>query len=233
VALREMGLDVGSGFRPDGDDFATHHEGNNDAIVRTHQRAQLAVGTPVEDYLRGRGITLPIPSALRYLSQAPHRCGWYFPAMVALVVAFDGEPTGVHFTYIKRDGAGKYPFPDPSLQRECRGAMRGSSVHLAPYVSGQELGVAEGIETALSCMQLFDLPTWAALSTSGFHTLELPPEIRKVVIAVDNDLNGAGQAAALSLYTRLKDEGRSVRLLMPPEPGTDFNDALLAGAQWQ
>ena len=134
--------------------------------------------------------------------------------MIVSVVGIYEAPLGIHMTYLKSDGSGKYPFHDKSMQREMRGPVAGGSVHLAPYDPLRELLVCEGIETGLSCMQLFDLPAWAALSTSGLRTLELPVQVRNVVIAVDNDTNGAGQAAALSAYTRWTDEGRSVRLLI-------------------
>jgi len=199
------------------------------AAVDICRRSQCAVGTPVQQYIRGRGISLTIPEVLRFHPQAQHRCGWHFPAMIALVTGPYGEPAGIHMTYLTASGS-RYPFPDKSLQRETRGPVSGCSVQLAPYDPSCELLAGEGLESTLSAMQLFDLPGWAALSTSGLRSLELPPEIRHVAIAVDNDHNFAGQAAALSLYTRLTDEGRRVRLLMPPTPGTDFNDLLLAGA---
>jgi hypothetical protein len=87
--------------------------------------------------------------------------------------------------------------------------------------------VAEGIETALSCMQLFGIPAWAALSTSGLMAMELPAKIKSVVIATDNDTNGAGHHAATTAYYRWVAEGRATQLIMPPMPGTDFNDVLI------
>jgi hypothetical protein len=195
-----------------------------------YQQAQPGAGTPVEGYLRSRGITLPVPLVLRYHPRAPHRWGWYFAAMIALVVGPDEAPLGVHLTFIKRDGSGRYPLPDKSMEREIRGSVRGGSVRLTPFIPGQTLIVAEGIETALSCAQLFNLPAWAALSTSGLRALELPPAVRNVVVAADNDMNGAGQRAALEAYQRWTAEGRSIRIAVPPLAGSDFNDVLTSGA---
>jgi hypothetical protein len=151
--------------------------------------------------------------------------------MIALVVGPDEAPLGVHLTFIKRDGSGKYPFPDKSMEREIRGSVRGGSVRLMPFIPGQALIVAEGIETALSCTQLFGLPAWAALSTSGLQTLELPSAVRNIVVAADNDTNGAGQRAALEAYQRWTAEGRSVRIAMPPVPDSDFNNILMKGVR--
>jgi putative DNA primase/helicase len=77
-------------------------------------------------------------------------------------------------------------------------------------------------------MQLFGLPGWAALSADGIEALELPAEIREVAIAADNDVTLRGQRAALAAHQRWTTEGRSVRVLLPPNPGQDFNDILLS-----
>jgi putative DNA primase/helicase len=91
---------------------------------------------------------------------------------------------------MQASSAGKYPFPDKSMQKEWRGPIGGGAVRLIPFDPRQELCIAEGVETAASCAQLFDLPAWAALSTAGLMALELPPAIRNVVICADNDRNG-------------------------------------------
>ena len=51
-----------------------------------------AVGTPVEQYLRGRGIVVPVPASIRY---RPRQRNWndgrYYPAMIALVERLPSE----------------------------------------------------------------------------------------------------------------------------------------------
>jgi putative DNA primase/helicase len=192
-----------------------------------YDRAEPVEGTLAESYLRSRGITIPIPSALRFLQYAPHRNRRSYPALVAPVRDVMGNGTGVHLTYLDPSGHGKYPFQDKTKQRECYGLIRGGVVSLEVEHPDRPLVVSEGVETALSCMQLFKLPAWAALSASGLATLELPPEVQNIAIAVDHDENGAGQDAASSARYRWEGEGRKVRRLMPPDPGTDFNDVLL------
>jgi phage/plasmid primase-like uncharacterized protein len=185
-----------------------------------------AAGTIVETYLRSRGITLEVPSILRF-GNCPHRNGGLPPAMAAPVVNVDGEQTGIHMTYLRADGSGKADLGDPELQRECRGVVRGGAIRLAPHDPDRELIIGEGIETVLSAMQIFGLPGWAAVSADGLKTVELPLAVRSIVITVDNDINGAGQRNALAAYQRWTDEGRSVRIVMPPLSGTDFNDIIL------
>ena len=89
---------------------------------------------------------------------------------------------------------------------------------------GDELAVAEGIETALSVMQITGLPAVAALSGSGMRGLRWPTQVRKLWIAADND--GAGLAAAHVLRGRALRAGLRARIKVPPNGKNDFNDLL-------
>ena len=54
--------------------------------------------------------------------------------------------------------------------------------------------VGEGIETCLAAMQATGHPAWAALSTSGLRALDLPDDVRDVIVLADGD--DPGEAAA-------------------------------------
>ena len=161
----------------------------------------------IDVYLRARAIRRTSP-ILRFHEQAPHRLGARLPAMVAPVVDVDGEQTGAHLTYLRRDGGGKADLPK-EFQRECRGVIHGGAIRLMEHNPGVELGLAEGIETGLSFAELFDLPCWSAVFAGGLKTIELPPDVRRIIIAADNDVSGAGQRNALAAYDRWTAEGRS------------------------
>jgi putative DNA primase/helicase len=60
--------------------------------------------------------------------------------------------------------------------------------------------------------------------------LMLPPIVRTVIILADHDVSGAGERAARTAAARWLAEGRRVRIAMPPQPATDFNDVLLGRA---
>jgi hypothetical protein len=178
-------------------------------------------------YLRGRAISRA-SSVLKFLENAPHRLGARLPAMAAAVVDVRGGMTGVHLTFLRmhKDGAVTKVDLKKEFQRQCNGVIKGGAIRLMQHDPGVDLIVAEGIETALSASEIFDLPAWAAGSAGGLKTVELPPEVRRVLIAADNDSSGAGQRSALAAYDRWIAEGRDVGIKAPPDVG-DFNDLLM------
>jgi hypothetical protein len=203
-------------------------EPDRDATGRTAmalaiwQSATLTAGTPVAAYLASRGIRLA-PKALRFHPGLKHPAGGFWPAMVALVTnGIDGTPLAIHRTFLASDGGKKAPI-DP--QKMMLGPCRGGAVRLAD--PGEVLMVGEGIETCLAAMQASGHPAWAALSTSGLRTLDLPKDVRDVIVLADGD--EAGEAAAQDCAFRWKRQGRRVRIARPPQ-GMDFNDMLLGRA---
>ena len=188
--------------------------------------SQSADAPQIETYLRSRAIALSSP-VLRFCQSAPHRLGTRRPAMVAPIVDINGQQTGAHLTYLRSDGTGKADLPK-EFQRECRGVIGGGVIRLATHDPECELLVGEGVETALSAMEIFKRPGWAAVYAGNLkEDLMLPPEVRRVVITADNDESGTGQKNALAAKQRWLSQGRAVRIVIPPRIGTDFNDFLM------
>ncbi len=190
------------------------------AAIAIWQGAMPAGGTLVETYLASRGLHFPTLPRLRFHAGLKHRLGSTWPAMVALVTrGVDDAPLAIHRTFLAQDGSGKAPV-DP--QKMMWGPCRGGAVRLAP--AGNVLMVGEGIETCLAAMQASGRPAWAALSTSGLLALDLPPDVRDVIVLADGD--EAGKAAARGAALRWKREGRRARIAHAAD-GMDFNDMLL------
>lgn len=181
-------------------------------------------GTLVETYLASRSLRLPSTlSTIRFHPGLKHPAGATWPAMIALVTrGTDDTPLAVHRTFLAHDGAGKAPVKP---QKMMLGPTRGGTVRLAPVAS--KLMVGEGIETALSAMQVTGTPAWAALSTSGLRSLVLPDAVEEVVILVDAD--PPGEAAARDTAARLLRQGREVWIARPTRDCKDFNDLLRGG----
>ena len=189
------------------------------AALAIWQTSESITGSLAEKYLASRGLTLPGTPALRFHSRLRHSSGLFLPAMVALVRRLDGEPVGIHRTFLKHDGTGK---ADVVPQRLMLGPCRGGCVRLG--LADAEIMVGEGIETTISAMISTGKVGWAALSTSGLRALDfhqpfetssfwlmamirerLPRSLRPGV--------GAEKAAA-------------IRVARPPDGG-DFNDILM------
>lgn len=190
--------------------------------IRIWREARSAMGTPVEMYLRTRGITISVPPSLRFHPNLKHPSGLYLPAMVAGVQTLEGRVVAVHRTFLKSDGTGK---ANVERQKMMLGPCAGGAVRFAK--AGSIVAIAEGIETALSIALVCpELAVWAALSTSGMVALQLPDTVREVIICADAD--PAGRRAATDTALRLRHEGRSVRIAQPPM-NRDFNDMLREG----
>jgi putative DNA primase/helicase len=172
------------------------HRGNDDAqrteaAMRIWQAAVPAEGTPVETYLRSRGIRTALPSTIRFHAALKHPSGGAWPALIALITrGSDDTPLGIHRTYLSQDGNSKAAIEPVKMML---GPCRGGAVRLAQDIN--TLMIGEGIETCLSVMQVTGLPAWAASSTSGMRALDLPDERRDVMILADGDYPGEAAAA--------------------------------------
>ena len=188
---------------------------------RLWQEAQPIAGTLAETYLRGRGITDPLPLTLRFHPEAWHGpTARRYPAMVAAVQG--AALPAVHRTYLRADGMGKASLDGGD--KLMLGGTQGGAVRLSD--GPERLVVAEGIETglSLSCGLLGGPATvWAALSTSGIRGLHLPPQAGRLTIAPDGD--APGREAANALAERANALGWQVSLLPAPD-GRDWNDIL-------
>ena len=193
-------------------------------------RTKPIAGTLAEAYLHERGVGLIAGApALRFDPALSHPLApGRFPCLVAGVQDVRGGFLGLQRTYLDaRDGGGK---ADVEPTRASLGRLSGGAVRLAEPEAGRPLLLGEGIESTAAAMALFELPGWAALGTAGLRKIELPEDVREVLIAADRDAAGAGQLAAAALAERLEGEGREVEIQLPPFVG-DWNDVLMLGRE--
>jgi putative DNA primase/helicase len=194
-----------------------------EAALAVWRASHSAEATPVEAYLRSRGLAIPVPPSIRFHAGLRHPSGGIWPSMVALVTrGVNGQPIGIHRTFLAPDGSGKAPI-EP--QKMMLGPCRGGVVRLAD--PREVLMIGEGIETSLAAMLASGHPAWAALSTSGMRGLDMPNDVRDVIVLADGD--AAGEAAARDCARRWKRDGRRARIARPPW-GKDFTDLLRVGS---
>jgi putative DNA primase/helicase len=143
------------------------------------------------------------------------------PAMIAAVQAPDRAITAVQVTLLSEPGR-KAGVPTPRLNPV---PLDAGAVRLAKAAT--VLGLAEGIEDALSAMQLHGLPCWAALGAGRMHRVGIPAEIQEIIVFADND--DVGRRAA-ERVVEAHQKKRRVTVVYPPERFEDWNDYLRAAA---
>lgn len=190
------------------------------AALRLWGAARPIGDTAAERYLDGRGLVTG-SYELRYHPRAPHGptpLTRFRPAMIAAVRDESGI-VAVHRTFLDPRGPRLAPMEEPrcGLGRFGSGAVRLGGT--APRI-----GLAEGIETALSASALFGLPCWATLGTERFRLIVLPRQVRELALFLDNDAGGRrAEALAREAFAHLPIEVRR-----PRSTGADWNDVLCA-----
>jgi phage/plasmid primase-like uncharacterized protein len=84
--------------------------------------------------------------------------------------------------------------------------------------AGELLGLAEGVESALSAMQLHGVPCWASLGAARLALVAIPDHVRELVVFADNDRPGRDAAERVARNRRA--------VVKYPLNGTDWNDHL-------
>ena len=194
------------------------------AAKRLFAIAQPITGTPVETYLRNRGITaLHETASLRFHPTCYYRpegggSTRQLPAMIAAVTDLAGRQTGAHRTWLAADGSGK---ADVETPRRAMGDLLGHGVRFG--VVRDVLAAGEGIETVLAARSAsVELPVLAALSAAHLAAFLFPKGLRRLYILRDRD--PAGEGARETLLARAAEAGIEA-LALTPRLG-DFNDDL-------
>lgn len=191
----------------------------NAAALRLWEEARSVTGTPAAAYLQSRGLGAG-SAQLRYHPRTPHGPSpltSFRPALIAAVRDNEGL-VAVHRSFIDPEGRSLAALTHPrcGLGRLGRGAVRLGGI--APM-----LGLAEGIETALSATALFGMPCWSTLGAERFGRVALPPETRELLLFLDNDAGGRrAEALGRAAFGHIP----RVEVRYPARPGDDWNDVL-------
>ena len=194
-----------------------------ESIQRLWREATCLADSPAERYLAGRGISAGSPD-LRYHPRTPlgpKGAVRFLPALLA-AVRTDLGVIALHRTFLefKTFTVARFDGPKRALGALGRGAVR---LH-GPR--GGKLGLAEGIETALSARELFGIPCWATLGTERYGLVSIPESVSELHLFIDHDAAGEqAERRARAAYAR---EGRVIVTHRPEQPGADFNDVLRA-----
>lgn len=182
-------------------------------------------GTPGEVYLRARGIMISVPDHVRFgmvpswQNKETGEWGRKRPAIICGAQDGTGAVVGIQRIFFKNDDA-RLGAKDCKLSL---GTIRGSALRLGP--AEPTIIMAEGPEDGLSIMQEGPgFPVWVPFGTSMMPSVQLPPEVCKVIIAEQN--NTAGRVAAAKAAIALSDLGLDVAAARPADQFDDWNDQL-------
>jgi putative DNA primase/helicase len=195
----------------------------------------IEAGDVVDRYLAGRSIGIKAATGLRHHPNCYHWISktWH-PAMVALFkrptqwsCATDPHDNA-QITFLTSEGLKAEVTPQ---RLNIAGTMPdGGAIRLQPAAA--VMGVAEGVESALSAAELFGMPVWATTSKAMLNKWRVPEIVTHLVIYADNDQHDQGIMAAESLARRVLFEAerneiaRTVEIKCPPNVGEDWNDVL-------
>lgn len=212
------GLALRKGYGPDLTDNQASHIQH---VQRLWISSRPLDGSPAEEYLVNRSIHIR-SSALRFHPRTPLRCGsalHFKPALLSAVTE-GAELVAVQRLFLDPD------CDDVSCKLQGRRRLLGrpgrGSVQLG--IPRDRLGLAEGIETALSATQILGFPVWAALGCERLARVAVPPTVSRLILLGDNDLAGLrGVSAAVAAHAR---PGLVIKTLWPLRRYKDWNDQL-------
>ena len=191
--------------------------------LRLWREAWVLAGSPAAEYLASRAIVASSPD-LRFhprMPLGPRDQVRFLPAMVAAVRNDEGV-LALHRTFLDENQSRLARFEQP---KRALGSLGSGAVRLA-FPRGGRLGLAEGIETALSAMQMFGIPCWATLGNERFGMVTIPESARELHLFLDNDAGGAlAEERAREAYAT---QGRRIVTRRPERTGFDWNDVLVA-----
>jgi len=196
--------------------------------MRLWEQSEPVKGTIAATYLRNRGCKLVLgvhtdTDVIRFHPLCPFGSR-RVPAMLALITdAVTGDRIGVHRTAIKDDGSGKRELGEGISSKMVLGSALGGAIRLHAF--SEHLGIAEGIETALSATQVFGIAVWAVASASGIAGFPILQGVKRLTVFADHD--NAGIKAARQCGRRYEMSGIAGEIHIPPVVKSDWNDWLL------
>lgn len=202
-------------------------------------------GTPVEAYLKGRGLDVArlgrFPRALRFAPELYNvESDRRWPAMLAAIGGRSGKTVAIHRTWLSQDRQDgtvrKAPLADPKMTL---GRYRGGAIRLWRGASGKPLAQApaddtvalvEGIEDGFTvALARPELRVLVAVSLANLAEVALPPQLNKVLICADNDHDNlqAGRALERAIQNHAR-AGRHLWVARAPKGYKDLNEMINA-----
>jgi putative DNA primase/helicase len=208
-----------------------------DQAVRLFQTSKPLRGTDGEVYLQGRGIFETPTGGVKFGAVHDHKENRRIPAMIAIASTEFAEPRQLHVTYIEN---GKKA--DIETQRKMHSLAplmlsdkeTSEPIAIKLFQATNVLGIAEGIESALSAKQLYKVPTWSAMNATYLKKFRAPTGVETLYVFSDADKTATGIAAAMECARgNLLSSNDVTRVVVrwPDKQGFDFNDIIQQGGE--
>lgn len=197
--------------------------------VTGFKSAQKLEGTPGEEYLNTRGI-FKMPTGGVKWSPGVYNSETKGDVSCLYSIASNeySEAIQRHITFLDGDKKANLEAGKKMLTlQEYQGPI---AVKLFQVKS--TLGIAEGIETALSAHQIYNLPVWSTLNATLMKKFKAPSGVNTLMIFADNDKNGTGLNAAFECANKNLLSNNDVEKVIVRWPVlSDFNDMLQEGCE--
>ncbi|MGL4938472.1 toprim domain-containing protein [Shewanella sp.] len=195
-----------------------------DVAKRRYKAATPVRDTNVMAYLHKRGI-FDMPSRSVKCSEGN---------MFAIATDSKGQPCYWHETFLDGDKKANVEVGKKLIKLQPDNYIEfAESVAIRMFDVASTLGIAEGIETALSCKQIYKCATWSTVNADRMKRFRAPTGVTHLMIFADNDKNGTGLAAAFECgraNVLAANDVQRVTIRWPGDVG-DFNDMLIKGSQ--
>jgi len=202
------------------------HDGMKHLINLTNfNKLQPISGSEAEIYLQTRGINILPHKSVRFSKMENFDRHNQYPAMYALATNQDNKIVYGHATYMVKGSKINHENSKKQFKLD---EVYDTNISIKMFAVKEVMGIAEGIESALSAAQIFDVPTWATMTSNFMKKFLVPDGIKHLFIYADNDRNGTGLEAAFTCgRTNIlrPNDVEYVDIIWPNERG-DFNDVL-------
>jgi len=154
-----------------------------------------------------------------------------FPAIIAAIRDLEGNIITLHRTYLTPTGyKAKVECPRKMMTVPAEKTVTGKAIQLGGLPVDGVLGIAEGMETAMSAIKCYGIPTWSAVSATILENFEPPVGVHTIIIWADRDRSLTGQKVAQALKARMAEKGINAHVMIPMRPikgkSVDWNDVL-------
>ena len=155
-----------------------------------------------------------------------------FPAIIAAIKDLEGNIITLHRTYLTPTGyKAKVESARKMMTVPADKTVTGNAIQLGGQPVDGVLGVAEGLETALSVIKCYGIPTWSAVSATILANFEPPEGVHTLIIWADRDRSLTGQKVAQALKTKMEEKGINTYIMIPMRPimgkSVDWNNVLM------